>query len=105
MLGSTTSAGLWGLDRSDQKDLPRDFLYHYSETGAGVHIYVIDTVSCANSMFLKQEEHVFVSYNGPWVGNAPTLRPPGNVHVSTSGVGCHVAPQHVGPIFLNSKYR
>jgi Subtilisin-like serine proteases len=33
----------WGLDRIDQKALPLNNSYTYPNTGAGVHVYGIDT--------------------------------------------------------------
>ena len=42
--GQTLSDGLWGLDRVDQKPRKRDYMYHYSYTGSGVHVYTVDTV-------------------------------------------------------------
>ncbi len=49
-VGEAESAGLWGLDRIDQKALTRDYLYHYSYVGTGVHVYTVDTVSIVNRL-------------------------------------------------------
>jgi subtilisin family serine protease len=40
---TTQSGATWGLDRIDQRTLPLSGTYSYTNTGAGVKVYIIDT--------------------------------------------------------------
>lgn len=39
----TQTGATWGLDRIDQRNLPLNSTYVYTSSGAGVHVYIIDT--------------------------------------------------------------
>jgi subtilisin family serine protease len=42
-VSNTQSNAPWNLDRVDQRNLPWTSTYDYTGTGAGVHVYIIDT--------------------------------------------------------------
>jgi subtilisin family serine protease len=42
-VGATQTGATWGIDRTDQRNLPLSGTYQYNNTGSGVYVYVIDT--------------------------------------------------------------
>lgn len=73
-------AATWGIDRIDQTSLPLSFTYDYTNTGAGVTAYVIDTgIYSANADF------------GGRVATGYTAVTDGNGTVDCNGHGTHVA--------------
>jgi len=71
----------WGLDRIDQRNLPLSGSYTYTNTGAGVHAYVIDSgIFAAHTQF-----------GGRANGNGTTFIADGNGTNDCYGHGTHVA--------------
>jgi subtilisin family serine protease len=55
----------WGLDRIDQRSRVRDGRYHWSGTGAGVTVYVIDSgIQTTHPDFGGRAVNVFDAWNG-----------------------------------------
>ena len=58
-----------GLDRIDQRLLPRDWVFQYSETGAGVHVYVMDTGIFAPNVDFEGRVDTVKSFDAIMDGN------------------------------------
>jgi subtilisin family serine protease len=65
----TQTSAIWGLDRIDQASLPLSTTYTYTETGAGVNVYIIDTgIRTTHTQFQGRAVGDFTSIldgNGP----------------------------------------
>lgn len=77
---TTQTPATWGLDRVDQRNLPLDNRYTYTNNGAGVHAYIIDTGIRATH----------VEFSGR-IGNGYTAISDGNGTNDCNGHGTHVA--------------
>ncbi len=61
----TQSNATWGLDRIDERDLPRDGNYVYNFTGSGVRAYVIDTgILTSHRQFGSRASAVYDAFGG-----------------------------------------
>ncbi len=70
----------WGIDRINQRGLPLDGTYSYTRSGAGVHMYVIDSgLRATHTQFAGR------------VGNGFTAIGDGNGTNDCNGHGTHVA--------------
>ena len=79
-ISATQQNPTWGLDRSDQRDLPLDDLYNYDTTASTVHAYIVDTG-------IRSSHNDF----GGRVGNGYTAITDGRGSEDCNGHGTHVA--------------
>jgi subtilisin family serine protease len=62
---TTQSSATWGIDRIDQRALPRSGTYNYTSTASNVYAYIIDTgIYTAHTNFGGRATNVFDAFGG-----------------------------------------
>jgi len=80
IVGTQSPVPSWGLDRVDQRNLPLNNTYNWGPSGAGVHVYIIDTgIRTAHTDYVGRAVFNFDAIGGS--------NPNGDCH----GHGTHVA--------------
>jgi subtilisin family serine protease len=84
----TQTGATWGIDRIDQRNLPRSTTYTYNTTASNVHAYIIDTgIRTAHTQFGGRASADFTAVGGtPQDGNGHGTHVSGTVGGSTWGV-------------------
>ncbi len=77
---ATQTGATWGIDRTDQRDLPLNSTYNYDTTASNVHAYIVDTgVLNTHTQFTGR------------MGNGFDAVTSGGAAVDCNGHGTHVA--------------
>jgi subtilisin family serine protease len=85
-IAATQNNATWGIDRTDQRDLPLNGTYVYNSTASNVHAYIIDTgIRETHSEFGNRAQMVFNSAGGK--------------NTDCNGHGTHVAGTVGGTIY------
>jgi subtilisin family serine protease len=62
---ATQTNATWGIDRSDQRNLPLSTTFTYNSTGSGVRAYVIDTgIYASHTNFGGRAQNVYDAFGG-----------------------------------------
>ncbi len=84
----TQTGATWGLDRTDQVNLPLSTTFSYTATGSGVHAYIIDTgIKLAHAEFTGR------------IGNGYDAVTAGGNADDCNGHGTHVAGTTGGTVY------